>query len=67
MMTQAKQTTPRKIIQIAVTYMPRDDEVEGDDRLFALCDDGSVWIHVWRTPGEGDVQRWEPLVDIPQD
>jgi hypothetical protein len=57
----------RKIIQIAATYASRDDDDETPppDRLFALCDDGSVWIHHW-SHGRGR-ELWERLADIPQD
>lgn len=65
----------RKIVQIAVTYSRRNKEwaTEPDDRLFALCDDGSVWIYVWESePGPSEYtpvrpEGWVRLIDIPQD
>ncbi len=72
----------RKIIQIAVAHAPRDEMPEHlaqesrysvvlapHDLLFALCDDGTVWLHHW--PGDADnepgVEYWEQLAGIPQD
>lgn len=65
----------RKIIQIAASYEGRDHHaglIPGD-RLFALCDDGTVWLHRWQikdthTSPYGDApERWERLVKIPQE
>lgn len=54
---------PRKVIQIAAT------EAMGNvhsRRLFALCDDGSVWMYA-ATSGEKTPKDWARLLDIPQD
>ena len=57
----------RQIIQIAAAYAPGDPE--NADRLFALCDDGSVWFHMKPIPGRSSTreERWVRLLDIPQD
>jgi hypothetical protein len=55
----------RKIVQIAVTHAPP----EGDrfaERLFALCNDGSVWRYSWGDRGTGPA-CWIRLGNIPQD
>jgi hypothetical protein len=54
----------RKIVQLAATHWPEEDVDEGD-ALFALCDDGSVWLHHWRF--KDHPEGWERLADIPQD
>jgi len=51
---------PRKIVNIAIHSAPRDDI---DRRLFALCDDGTVW-HC--NPDEMKTP-WYRVRDIPQD
>jgi alpha-tubulin suppressor-like RCC1 family protein len=48
--------TPRKINQIAAG---------GEDSLYALCNDGSVWVYTW---GEDDEPgRWVVLEPIAED
>jgi hypothetical protein len=51
----------RKIIQIAAAY---DD---GDDRVFALCDDGTVWAHIEKNALVNRAEGWERLMAIPQE
>jgi hypothetical protein len=41
---------PRKVVQIT-----------GDDSLYALCDDGTIWFRVW-----GDPEQWQLQPPIPQ-
>jgi len=48
----------RKIIQIVAT--PETKQEIG--ALFALCDDGSVWIRVFINQA-----KWKRIEDIPQD
>jgi hypothetical protein len=56
----------RKIVQLAAAHTPvTDDFPDGLDRLFALCDDGSVWV--WRPGYANVVEDWLRLPDIPQD
>lgn len=59
----------RKIVQLAAAYAEREDEdTPPADRLFALCDDGSVWIWV-SSYYDGAVRQpdtWDRLADIPQ-
>jgi hypothetical protein len=48
----------RKITQITVT-----GNEEGEDTLYALCDDGSVWVLFIPIGGPG---KWLRLPDMPQ-
>jgi hypothetical protein len=61
----------RRIIQIAAAYAPYDEAVNSpaDDRLFALCDDGSVWVHRWVVYADSARMEgtWLEMADIPQD
>ena len=50
----------RKIIQIATAYAP---DAEFGDRVFALCDDGTVWVYRWSREWP---DRWERLARVPQ-
>lgn len=54
----------RKIIQIAAVHAPFDEEgaVPAADRLYALCDDGSVWYTQWSQQLR---PHWVRLADIP--
>jgi hypothetical protein len=57
----------RKIVQLAATYAPRDRDggVVPQERLFALCNDGSVWEYRhWSGRVDPD---WMRLADVPQD
>jgi hypothetical protein len=59
-------TTTRKIVQLAVTHQPYNQiGIEDQDRLYALCNDGSVWRLMWAT--RGHPETWDRLPDIPQD
>lgn len=51
----------RKPIQIAVTTTPAWG---GSDVIYALCDDGSLWLMTFEGPPEDCA--WERLRDIPQ-
>ena len=51
---------PRKIVQIAV-YPPRKGQPEC---LYALCNDGSVWLNPWSDDGHDE---WYSVQAIPQD
>ena len=53
----------RRIIQISVSAAPRDRRTVAMERVFALCDDGSVWrmsTTLWAD------EPWTRLADIPQ-
>jgi mRNA-degrading endonuclease HigB of HigAB toxin-antitoxin module len=54
----------RKIIQIAL-----DSHPQAHSPLHALCDDGSVWRHEWKTPDNNSAAHpvWVRLTPIPQD
>ena len=54
-----------QIIQISVSAAPRDRRLDSVamERVFALCDDGSVWLKSIMLYCE---QPWTRLADIPQ-
>jgi hypothetical protein len=54
-----------QIVQIAIVSAPRDSRRDGVamERLFALCNDGSVWLKILII---GREQAWGRLPDIPQ-
>ena len=48
----------RKIIQIAIS-----NQRESKDRIYALCDDGSVWV--MELTGS-NIYAWYPLPGLPE-
>jgi hypothetical protein len=48
----------RKIIQIEASHT-KDDK---NGRLYALCDDGTVWLYMW----DDGPEEWCRLAPIPQ-
>lgn len=60
----------RRIIQITTTtptFTERDDFgpiTEHEETMYALCDDGTVWYSLGKSPTL--LKGWRPLVDIPQ-
>lgn len=63
----------RKIIQIA--FQPCGDLTEGsgtvDGEMWALCDDGTIWVWTYKEmkTGGGSIWEWEKSerAEIPQD
>jgi hypothetical protein len=56
----------RKIVQIAAAQC-WDNHVEDLDlSLYALCDDGSLWVYLWARDPEDHPDRWRQLNEIPQ-
>lgn len=51
----------RVVVQIASSGFPA--EGNGPDWVYALCDDGSVWLRVATTAPE---DPWRRLPDMPQ-
>jgi len=46
----------RKVIQIAATMSTDDSE------LYALCDDGTIWLRTWGNSGVG---KWTLIQAVP--
>lgn len=54
----------RKIIQIQIDSQPSCRDWNGFQELFALCDDGTVWV---KRTASLEIQDWSKLPDVPQD
>jgi len=54
----------RKIIQIAATTAPETEDDYPDHRIFALCNDGNVYMTFCNT--RCYFEEWEKLPSIPQ-
>ena len=53
---------PRRIIQIACSEcVTRGDIIE---TLYALCDDGTVWVH--QLPQAPGFPYWEEITPVPE-
>ena len=70
----ATDKTVRKIIQISTTRARFGEEMDLEcDRIYALCDDGTLWCVAnlyWddlqgHTPGP-ETDEWQLIVDVPQ-
>jgi hypothetical protein len=56
----------RKVIQIAVDSLPDNRGCDCYQELFALCDDGSIWLC---EPNKGNNFKleWQQLPPVPQE
>ena len=58
----------RKIVQISISAVPA---VQGEhswwECLFALCDDGTVWVKDCPSWVGDEEKPWKPVKNVPQD
>jgi hypothetical protein len=60
-----KRRLTRKVIQIAIGHrQDEDNDVVGGDRLYALCDDGTIWYN--EMDPTQDEWPWWTLHTVPQ-
>lgn len=58
---------PRKIIQIANSFAPSTIGENGQwDNLYALCDDGTVWVKDWPFQTDERASKWKMIENVPQ-
>lgn len=58
----------RKVIQITTSAVPSAPGEHGWwDNLYALCDDGSVWVKDCPAQIDENSPEWRRLQDIPQE
>lgn len=51
----------RKIIQVVTGHHQNYDHA-----LYALCDDGTLWVATWSYEADRSVANWELVNSIPQ-